>query len=71
MWINLDDFLIVSDYAKHIGKTVTWTNQLIREKKVPFILHNGRKLVPKSGKLPDYIKNQDLIRLDNGVHKSI
>lgn len=60
MWINLDDFLIVSDYARHINKTVSWTNQLIREKKIPFILHNNRKLIPKSGELPDYITNQEL-----------
>ena len=60
MWINLDDFLIVSDYARHINKTVSWTNQLIREKKIPFILHN-RKLIPKSGELPDYITNQELV----------
>lgn len=62
MWINLDDFMIVSDYAKHIGRTVTWTNQLIREKKIPYILHNGRKLVPVSGKIPEYINKQELIK---------
>lgn len=61
MWINLDDFLIVADYAKYTGKTVTWTNLLIREKRLPYILHNGRKLIPKSGKLPEYIENQELV----------
>ena len=61
MWINLDDFLNVTDYAKHIGKTLSWTNQLIREKRLPYILHNGRKLIPKSGKLPEYIENQELV----------
>lgn len=58
MWINLDDFLIVADYAKQEGKSVTWINLLIRENKLPYIEHNGRKLIPKIGELPDYIKKQ-------------
>lgn len=62
MWINLDDFLIPTDYAKHIGKTITWVNQLIRDKKLPYISHNGRRLIPKEGVLPKYIKKQELIK---------
>lgn len=64
MWINLDDFLIVADYAKQEGKSVTWINLLIRENKLPYIGHNGRKLIPKTGVLPDYIKEQE-----DGVHR--
>lgn len=63
MWINLDDFLIVADYAKHIGKTETRIRQLIRENKLPYIEHNRRKLIPKTGVLPEYIKEQE-----DGVH---
>lgn len=59
MWINLDDFLIVTDYAKQEGKSVTWINLLIRENKLPYIEHNGRKLIPKTGVLPDYIKDNN------------
>lgn len=59
MWINLDDFLIVTDYAKQEGKSVTWINLLIRENKLPYIEHNGRKLIPKTGVLPEYIKEQE------------
>ena len=59
MWINLDDFLIVADYAKYIGKTETRIRQLIRENKLPNIEHNGRKLIPKTGVLPKYIKEQE------------
>ena len=64
MWINLDDFLIVTDYAKQEGKSVTWINLLIRENKLPYIEHNGRKLIPKTGVLPEYIKEQE-----DGVHR--
>ena len=63
MWINLDDFLIVTDFAKQEGKSVTWINLLIRENKLHYIEHNGRKLIPKTGVLPDYIKEQE-----DGVH---
>lgn len=60
MWINLDDFLIVADYAKQENKSITWINLLIRENKLPYIEHNGRKLIPKTGVLPNYIKeNKD------------
>lgn len=59
MWINLDDFLIVTDYAKQEGKSVTWINLLIRENKLPYIEHNGRKLIPKTGGLPEYIKDNN------------
>lgn len=69
MWINLDDFVTISDYAKLINKTVVWTLALVRQGRIPFILHNGKKLIPKSGKLPEYINNQKLITY--GKDKSI
>ena len=59
MWIDLNDFMIVADYAKHIGKTETRIRQLIRGNKLPYIEHNGRKLIPKTGVLPDYIKDNN------------
>ena len=59
MWIDLNDFMIVADYAKHIGKTETRIRQLILENKLPYIEHNGRKLIPKTGVLPDYIKDNN------------
>lgn len=59
MWIDLNDFMIVADYAKHIGKTETRIRQLISENKLPYIEHNGRKLIPKTGVLPEYIKNNN------------
>ena len=59
MWINLDDFLIVTDYAKQEGKSVTCINLLISENKIPYIEHNVRKLIPKTGVLPDYIKDNN------------
>ena len=58
MWIDLNDFMIVADYAKHIGKTETRIRQLIRENKIPYIEHNGRKLIPKNGVMPEYIERQ-------------
>lgn len=57
MWIDLDDFLCIAEYARHIGKTTTWVHKLIREKKLPYILFNGKKLIPKSGVLPEYVNN--------------
>ena len=59
MWIDLNDFMIVADYAKHIGKTETRIRQLIRENKLTYIEHNGRKLIPKTGVLPEYIKDNN------------
>ena len=38
MWIDLDDFMCLAEYARHIGKTTTWVHKLIREKKLPYIL---------------------------------
>ena len=62
MWINLDDFMCLAEYSRHIGKTTTWVHNLVREGKLPYILFNGKKLVPKSGVLPNYVKNQSLIK---------
>lgn len=62
MWINLDDFMIPMDYSNHIGKSLTWINRLIKGERLPYILHNGRKLIPKEGKLPEYINDQSKIK---------
>lgn len=62
MWINLDDFSTISDYAKLTNKTVVWTLSLVRNGRLPYILHNGRKLIPKEGKLPEYINDQSKIK---------
>lgn len=61
MWINLDDFASMSDYAKLIDKTAAWVTICISRGKLPYIMHGKKKLIPKSGALPDYIENQQLI----------
>lgn len=62
MWINLDDFMNLAEYSRHIGKTMTWVHKLVREKRLPYILFNGKKLVPKNGVMPNYVNNQSLIK---------
>lgn len=62
MWINLDDFMCLAEYSRHIGKTMTWVHKLVREKRLPYILFNGKKLVPKTGVMPNYVNNQSLIK---------
>lgn len=32
--------------------------RITEENKLPYIEHNGRKLIPRTGVLPDYIKKQ-------------
>ena len=62
MWINLDDFIWLAEYSRRIGKPTTWAHNLVREGRLPYILFNGKKLVPKSGVLPNYVTNQSLIK---------
>lgn len=71
MWIKIEEWLTPMEYSRHIGKSMSWVTKLMQEKKIDYIKYSGGRLIHKSGKFPDYIKNQDLIRLDNGVHKSI
>lgn len=59
-WIDIDDFCIIADYAKRHNVSVTWVNTLIKNGKLPYILHYGRKLIPISGKMPSYVTQEML-----------
>ena len=61
MWINLDDFVSMSDYAKLVDKTTAWVTICVSRGKLPYINHGKRKLIPKTGLLPNYITDQTLI----------
>ena len=61
MWINLDDFVSMSDYAKLVDKATAWVTIGVTNGKIPCIMHGKKKLIPKSGTLPDYINNQSLV----------
>ena len=61
MWINLDDFVSMPDYAKLADRTLTWYTVCVATGKVPYIMFRKRKLIPKAGVLPDYVNNQSLI----------
>lgn len=58
MIIDLDDFLNIADFARHINRTQQWVCILIEKGNLPTISHNGRRLIPKSGVLPEYLKEE-------------
>lgn len=45
MIVDLNDYMIPSDYARLINKSVTWVNKLIADNKIRHIKHYGRLLV--------------------------
>ena len=61
MWINLDDFASMPDYAKLADRTPAWVTVCVATGKLPYIMFGKRKLIPKTGVLPDYVNNQSLI----------
>lgn len=61
MWINLDDFVSMPDYAKLADRTSAWVTLCVATGKLPYIMFGKRKLIPKTGVMPDYIKDQGLI----------
>lgn len=61
MWVNLDDFATITDYAKLVNRTNIWITTLVKRGKIPYIYHGNKKLIPKTGVMPDYIKDQALI----------
>lgn len=62
MYIDIDDFCTMSEYAKIKDITTTWVHILIKRGKLPYIQMGKRKLLPKSGVMPEYINNQSLIK---------
>ena len=61
MWINLDDFVSMPDYAKLADRTPAWVTVCVATGKLPYIMFGKRKLIPKTGVMPYYIKDQGLI----------
>ena len=64
MYIKLEDFCTISEYAKIKDFTTTWVHILIKRGCIEYIQMGKRNLLPKSGKMPDYISNQSLIKED-------
>lgn len=62
MWIKIDDWFTPMEYSRYIGKSMSWVTKLMQNNKLPYIYYSGGRLIHKSGKLPDYIKEQELIK---------